>query len=203
MSDSKQRVTLAAESRNETGKGGARRVRRSGLVPAVVYSGGKEATNIAIKPLDLTRALTGPWRRNALIDLDVDGAKKSVMLKDLQKHPIKRVALHCDFVEVDLDKPISLKVPFQVTGRSAAVKAGGKVHTPRRYLNVRCKPADIPASIDLDTSDLGWGAHRASSVKMPDGVELIDDAQLTVLTISRPRGVVADEEAAPDQAAAT
>jgi large subunit ribosomal protein L25 len=199
---SNQKVKLAAVTRTATGKGGARRCRREGLVPGIVYSGGKEATAVAVKPLDLTRALTGPWRRNALIELELEGSTRVVMVKELQKHPLRRTADHIDFVEVDEATPREIKVPFAVTGRSAAVKAGGKIHTPRRYLRVKCAPSAIPVSIDLDSTSLDWGAHRASIVDVPEGVELLDDQHLTVLTISRPRGTAAETDEAATEAAA-
>jgi large subunit ribosomal protein L25 len=199
------KVMLKAQIRDVKGKGAARRARRAGAVPAVVYAGGKQATSISVQPLELVRALTTPARRNALIELDIAGqGTKNVMLKDLQKDPIKREATHADFVEVALDKPVDVMVPFVTTGRSAAVVAGGKLMLPLRELRVRCLPTAIPDTIEYDTTSLDWGAHRASDVTMPEGVELLIDPSLTVLTISRPRGTTEEEEttAAPAAAAA-
>jgi large subunit ribosomal protein L25 len=198
-----QKVTLKAQPRSAAGKGGARRVRRAGGVPAVVYSGGKEATSVTVQPLELSRALTTPWRRNALIQLEIEGeGTRNVMLKDLQKHPVMRHPTHADFVEVALDKPVKVAVPFETTGRSKAVQAGGKLQLPLRALNCRCLPEKIPATIELDTNDLDWGAHRAAIVQMPEGVEMLIDPTLTVATISRPRGTLESEEEGGEAAAA-
>jgi large subunit ribosomal protein L25 len=187
-------VILPATLRAGHGKGAARRLRSSGLVPGVVYSGGQQAVSISMTPKDLTKALLTPLRRNALILLDVEGKKRSVMLKDLQKDPIKRGPTHADFVELDLNKPVIVDVPFAITGRSKAVIAGGKTQVPMRALRVRVLPGQIPTEITLDTSDLGHGPHRASIVGMPAGVELMTDPMLTVVTITGPRGD-ADAEA--------
>jgi large subunit ribosomal protein L25 len=196
-------MNLSATVRDGHGKGAARRLRRAGLVPAVVYAGGSEATSVAVKPLELARALTGSHKRNALIDLEIEGkGARKVMLKELQKDPLMRTPRHADFVEVDVNKPINVKVPFVATGRSRAVQLGGKLHTPARTLNVRCLPTAIPATIEFDTSELDYGAHRAAAVTMPDGVELLDDLQLTVATISRPRGVQETDGEGEGEAAA-
>lgn len=192
------KVMLKAQLRDGSGKGAARRTRRDGMVPGVVYSGGKEATKVAIVPMDLTKALMTPARRNALIELEVDGgAKKHVMLKDVQKDPVRRHAVHADFVELDLDKPVDVFVPFVPTGRSPAVVAGGRLQLPLRELKVRCLPEKIPDAIEMDTSTLDWGAHRAKDVPMPEGVELLIDPSLTVVTITRPRGTVEAEDETP------
>lgn len=192
MSD---KVILKAQLRTGRGKGASRRARREGLVPAILYAGGKEATPLTVLPLDLTRALMTTARRNALIEMDLEGqGKKHVMLKDLQKHPVRREPTHADFVEVDLNKPVDVAVPFVPVGRSAAVVAGGKVELPLRALKIRCLPSAIPTAIELDTTDLDWGAHRATSLTMPEGVELLIDPSLTVLTITRPRGTVEEDE---------
>lgn len=193
-------VSLTATLRSAQGKGAARRLRRDGLVPAVVYAGGKDAVAISVTPKDLTKALMTPHRRNALIQLEIEGqGKRAVMLRDLQKDPLKRGPTHADFLEIDTSAPVTVNVPFFAVGRSKTVIAGGKIEVPLRSLRVRVLPSKIPAQIELDTTDLEFGAHRAKDVPMPEGVELLDDPMLTVVTISRARGGVAaegEEEAA-------
>lgn len=185
---------MSASVRNNSGKGVARRLRTAGHVPAVVYSGGNASTLLSVNPQELTKALMGPYRRNQVITLDVEGSEKTVMVRELQKHPTRRTALHVDFVQVSLDKPIVVKVPFFAVGRSKPVIAGGKLEAPMRTLRVRCLPSQIPECIELDTTSFGIGVYRAKDVTMPEGTELVDDAQLTVVTISRGRGAGADEQ---------
>lgn len=187
---------MSATVRTDSGKGTARRLRSAGQVPAVVYAGGNESTLLSISPKELTKAVMGPYRRNQVIDLDVDGTVKKVMVRELQKHPVRRTALHVDFVEVDLTKPVVVKVPFFATGRSKPVIAGGKLQVPMRTLRVRCLPDQIPERIEMDTTSFEIGVYRAKEVTMPEGAELLDDGQLTVVTISRGRGAATEEEAA-------
>lgn len=189
-------ITLACQKRDSRGKGAARRLRRNGSIPAVVYTAGNEATAITLSPLELARALSTPLRRNVLLTLDIEGTKKTVMVKELQKHPIKREATHADFVEVDPTKPVVVRVPFEAIGRSRPVIAGAKMQVPVRSLKVRVLPTAIPTVIQLDTTNLDYGVHRAKSVPVPEGVELLEDPMLTVVTISRPRGAAAESEAA-------
>lgn len=189
-------ITLSCETRDSRGKGAARRLRQKGAIPAVVYSAGNEATAISLNPLELAKALSTPHRRNTLLTLDVGGNKKTVMLKELQKHPLKRDATHADFVEVDPSKPVVVRVPFAATGRSKPVIAGAKMQVPVRTLKVRVLPTKIPTVIELDTTEFDYGVHRAKDVTMPEGVELLEDPTLTVVTISRPRGTVEGEEGA-------
>lgn len=194
-----QEVKLLAVVRDQKGKGAARRARRAGRIPAVVYTGGKEATSLELDPKDLAKALMGPYRRNVLIDLDVQDASgaskgsKKVMVRELQKDPVRRTPLHVDFVELDMAKPIVVAVPFFATGRSRAVIAGGKMQVPMRTLRVRCLPSNIPEKIELDTTEFDIGVYRAKDVPMPQGAELVDDGHLTVVTISRGRGAAAGE----------
>lgn len=183
-----EKFHVVAQVRSTTGKGFARRLRRDGGVPGVVYSGGKDATMVSVSPKDLSKALMGPFRRNQLISLEVDGATRSVMVRELQKDPIRRTAVHIDFIEVDEQQPVVVKVPFFATGRSKPVIAGGKIQVPLRTLRVRCLPAHIPERIDLDTTTFDIGVYRAKQVPMPEGVTLVDDGHLTVVTISRGRG---------------
>lgn len=181
-------IKIPCEKRDGRGKGAARRLRRSGSMPGIVYSAGNEATAITLSPKDLAKALSTPYRRNTLITLELGGATKTVMLKELQKDPIRRHPTHADFVEVDPKTPVVVRVPFTAVGRSKPVIAGAKMEVPVRNLKVRVLPTEIPVIIELDTTDFDFGVHRVKDVTMPSGVELLEDAMLTVVTISRPRG---------------
>lgn len=198
-----EEAKLAAAMREGTGKGAARRLRRQGRVPGVVYSGGKEAQPISVAPNELVKVLSGPFRRNALIALEIAGqGTRHVMVRELQKDPVRRSPVHVDFVEVDLSKPIVVKVPFVTTGRSKAVMAGGKMQVPLRWLRVRCLPKAIPQQIELDTTPLDFGIYRIRDITPPEGVKLVDDPMLTVITIGRPRGAAATAEEGAEAASA-
>lgn len=188
-----QTVKISAQVRDNRGKGAARRLRRAGSIPGVVYAAGSEAVSIALSPKELAKALSTPLRRNVLLSIDLDGKTKTVMLKELQKDPLRRTATHADFVEVDVSQPVVVRVPFAAIGRSKPVIAGAKMQAPLRSLKVRTLPTQIPTVIELDTTDFDFGVHRVRDVTPPAGVELLDDPMLSVCTISRPRGAAETE----------
>lgn len=191
---------LIAEVRTDNGKGAARRLRRTGMIPAVVY-GGKNgnAMSVAVSPKVLSKILLGAHRRNTLIELDVQKEGKSqekvmVMLKDLQKHVVRRNPLHVDFIKVYDDVEVKTAVPFLTSGRAESMVQGGKLNMAIRDLRVRSLPTQIPENITLDLTKLDYGAFRAGGVPLPKGVSLVEDAQATVLTIKIPRGQKAETE---------
>lgn len=199
-------VSLKASVRTETGKGAARRIRRADLMPAVVYGGKTEPISITTSPKEFTRVLLGPLRRNTVIELDIDDAGKSqkhqVMVRDLQVDVVRRNPRHADFVTVDSKVPVIVRIPFRAEGgRSAAMIAGGNLEIASRDIGVRVLPGKIPAAIVVDTVNLEYGAFRASDVTMPDGCELIDDGNNTVLTVKQPRGSTDEEDEAAAAAA--
>ncbi len=188
-------VQLKAEVRTEKGKGAARRLRRSGLLPGVVYQGGDSATSVAVSPKEFSKVLRGPLRRNTLINLELDGGAKTVMVKDIQIDPLRRTPKHVDFWAVDSSKPIEVRVPLHTTGRSKQVVAGAKLNVVLRTIKVSVLPDAIPEKIDHDITDSPVGPTRAKELNMPAGCTLLEQADLTVLTISRPRGAATTDAA--------
>lgn len=192
---------LIAEVRTGNGKGSARRLRRTGMIPAVVYGGkGGNAQAVAISPKVLTKILLGEHRRNTVIEIDMQTEGKStdkvmVMLKDLQKDVVRRNPIHVDFIKVYDDVKVNTAVPFLTEGRSDAMVQGGKLNMAVRELRISACPGDIPVNITLDLKDLEYGAFRAGKVPMPKGVSLLEKEDATVLTIKIPRGKTAEGEA--------
>lgn len=197
---------IHAQVRSTAGKGSARKDRRAGLLPAIVYSGGRDASSICVYPREIGKLLHSPLRRNVLIELDVkdengkDLKPKTVMVRDLQVHPVKRDLLHMDFVEIDPTQPVTVKVPIQLTGKSKAVTAGGKLEQVLHQLSVKSLPADIPASIAIDITDLKMGSTHASDLEIPAGLELATSSKAAILNIKIPKS--AEEEEAAEAAAA-
>ena len=185
------KILLKAEARSGTGKGAARRARREGKLPAVVYGKGGEATSITVEPRDFVKAMKGPFRRNAIVELDVDGKKHLSMVKEVQINPLRREPTHVDFCEVQNDQEVTVKVPFFTTGKSKAVTAGAKLQIALRYLRLRSTPEKIPEKITYDITDVSLGAYRAKSIELPEGVSLVDDGHVTVFTVARGRGAAA------------
>src|SRR5215468_6575593 len=150
-------ATLEATARDTFGKNEARRTRRDGKVPAVLYGGdGKEATPIAVEPRALLKILHSEAGQNTLISLKLAGAGDTrVLVKDFQLDPITHEVLHADFYRVAMDKLLQVTIPVQVTGEPKGVKQqGGILEHIRREIEIECLPADIPESIVVDVSEL-------------------------------------------------
>lgn len=177
---------LNVELRVRPGKGGSRKVRRDGLVPAVVYGKGIEPLNLRVDPKALEQAVATEAGWNTLITLKGDGPfdGKVVILKDMQLDAIRRDTQHVDFHAIDLTKDIAVMVPVQSVGKSQGEKEGGTLQLIRHELQVYCLPAHIPTSIEIEVSELQIGdSVHISEVTFPEGVESRHDVNFTVLTV--------------------
>lgn len=167
---------ITAEPRADQGKGASRRLRRDGKVPAIVYGAGAPAENIQFDHLKLSLAARNDWFASSILDLLVDGKRQKVLLRDLQKHPVKPQMLHLDFLRIDEAKPIRVYVSIRFLNqeKSAAAKTSGVVISHNQTeVEVSCLPKDLPEHIDLDLSDLALGdIVHLSDLKLPAGVEI-------------------------------
>jgi large subunit ribosomal protein L25 len=180
MADGK-RPTLDVEDRPERGTRAAKRLRREGYVPGVVY-GGKdgESTSFKVNWRDLRQVLTG----SALIDLKVGGKTRPVIVKDQQQHPIRDELLHIDLLEVRLDEKIQTQVSVHLEGAEEApgIKEGGVLEHVTHQLNIEALPTDIPEAIHVDVSGLEIAATmHLSEISPPAGVTFLDDPDETIL----------------------
>ena len=163
-------ATLAAATRSARGKNEARRLRRAGLLPAVVYGGiPVECQSVEVDPKALLRILHSESGINTLVDLQVDGsASGQVLIKDIQHDPVTNHLLHVDFFRLAMDKAITVTVPVTLSGEAAGVKQqGGLLDFVTREIQVECMPADIPEHVDIDVRELMMG----------DGVRVRDVAE--------------------------
>jgi large subunit ribosomal protein L25 len=180
---------LNVNSRSADGSRAARRLRRAGRVPGVVYGGDGEAVGFDADARDLRLALAGS---GAVLDLSIDGAKASpVVLKEAQRHPIHGETTHVDLLRVRLDEAISATVPLELQGADDApgVKEGGVLEQITRELNVEALPTAIPESIVHEIGEMQIGdTIPLSAIAMPAGVTLLDDPEETIVaTLSPPR----------------
>ena len=144
-------IIVAAESRTETGKNANRRLRTSGMIPGVLYGEKKKAVQIAVSPKEIGSILRSKTGENTLFDLELDGSRRKVILKEFQLEPIKGALLHADFYEVALDKELHVKVHVEVVGVAIGVKRdGGVLDFVTRELEIACLPTDIPEKIVVD-----------------------------------------------------
>jgi large subunit ribosomal protein L25 len=167
---------IKATVRADAGKGASRRLRRTGQVPAVVYGGHAEPTSIEILHNTVWLASAHEWFYSSIIDLNVDGKVQKVILRDMQRHPVKPLIMHMDFLRVSADEAIRVRVPLHFLNQdtSPAGKAGGVVITHEvNEVEVSCLPGNLPEYIELDLSSLKAGdTVHLSDIKLPAGVEI-------------------------------
>src|SRR3954468_15725345 len=194
-----QNSSLDVTARSVDGSRTARRLRRSGQVPGIVYGGGEEPAPFAVDGRLLRQALA---RRGAVLDLVVDGGQaQPVVVKDQQHHPVRGDLLHIDLLRVRLDRAIQATVPLELDGveESPGVKEGGVMEHITRELNIEALPNDIPDVIRLDVSGMDLNDPvPLEALTPPAGVTLLDDAAETVIaTVAIPR-VVEGGESEPE-----
>lgn len=193
-------VSLSANSRDDYGKGAARKIRAQGLLPAVIYRAGQPSTSISLDPLELENAFRRTGNRNTLVDLGVDGNNFVCLVKSTQRDPVSSILLHVDFYEVKDAESVTVSVPVEAVGKAAGVVAGGKLRVIRRDLTVSCKPGDIPATVQVDVTELNVGDFaRVSAIAAPKGVEIVAPNDFNVATVIGKRGqqeVELEEESA-------
>jgi large subunit ribosomal protein L25 len=186
---------LAVSSRAAGGSRAARRLRRSGRVPGVLYGGGGESVGFDADARELRLALAGS---GAVLDLSIDGqAPTPVVLKEAQRDPVRGETVHVDLLRVRLDEAIHAVVPLELTGVEDApgVKVGGVLEQITRELNVQALPTAIPESIVHDIGAMQIGETIAlEALATPPGVELLDEPDTMLATLSPPRLQVEEEE---------
>ncbi len=194
---------LEAQTRESFGKNEARRTRREGKVPAVLYGGdGKGATPISVAPKALLKILHSEAGQNTLIALKLAGAADArVLVKDFQLDPITHAVLHADFYRVAMDKLLQVTIPVVVYGEPKGVKQqGGLVEFIRRDIEIECLPADIPEHIDVDISELMLHEGvRVRDVATNPKWKPISDPDMMIVHVIMPK---AEEVAAPAEVAA-
>ena len=193
-----ERIKLQVKERERRGSADARRLRRDGYIPGVLYGRGKEPQTICVPERDLRRVLTGQGGLHAILDVVVEGKKTThaSILKDYQQDPLRGHISHIDLQEVPLDQPIQASVTVQLVGEPAGVKEGGVLSQVQREINVEALPMEIPEHIDLDVSGMAIGdTLRLADLGAMDGVTYIDNPEETVLaTVTLPTRVEEPEE---------
>lgn len=192
-----EKLKINAEAREVGKKGVNRRLRKGGLIPAVLYGRGQEARALSLPAKEFATKVKEAGL-NALIDLEIAGDKGKgplvVMLKEFQIDSLTRVITHVDLLKIDLREKVSVKIPVVVTGKAVGLTKGGLVEQSRRELEVNCLPGNIPESIEVDITalDIGDSLH-IRDVKLPEGVEVQSDVDFAIVSIVAPK----EEEAAP------
>jgi len=195
---SNKEIKLSAESRKEE-NGNINKIRSEGYIPAVIYGPDAENRNIKIKSVDFQRVFSEAGESH-LIDLSVDGeAPIKAIVKDTQKDPIKDGIIHVDFYRVNMNKKITAEIPLRFVGESKAVKEmGGTLVKNMDSIEVKCLPGDLVDGIDVDLTSLDdfHAAIRVGDIGLPEGMEVLNEAEELIASVAEP----AKEEAPQEQA---
>ncbi len=198
-----EQATIAAESREGSGKGPARAIRRAGLVPGVIYGGKQPPKSISVPLKDLERQVRTGRLTSTLMEIKLDGGSERVLPREVQLHPVTDRPLHVDFLRLKKGATIAVMVHvhFVDEEESPGLKRGGVLNTVRRDLELLCPIESIPEEISISLAGLDINdIIHIGSVKLPEGVTpVITDRDFTIASIAAPT-VVRDEDA--DTAAA-
>jgi large subunit ribosomal protein L25 len=195
-------TVLNAATGRTTGSPASRRLRREEQIPAVVYGLGMEPISITIDRRELRRALSGPSGVNTILDLTVDGQVYPAIVKELQRHPVRREVAHVDFLQVDLNVEFVVNIPVRLDGEAREVsRNNGLVDQQMNELAVRTTPRNIPDEIVVDISEMTVDTViHVGDVNLPEGVTAAVDADYTVVGVTILR--TGDVESAGDDAEA-
>jgi large subunit ribosomal protein L25 len=198
-------VTLEAQKRTTSGTAAARRSRREGIIPCVVYGAAQDEYPIQVDAKKFGDLLRHSASDNFLVDLQIEGAKeasKLALIQAVQHHPLNGQILHIDFNAVNENTEIHANVPLELTGVAPGVKAGGIVDQQHHELEVHCLPANLPETLSIDIGELEMGAAlHIREITFPEGVHPTLESDVIVVLVSEPR-VSADDVAADEAAAA-
>ncbi len=179
---------LKAEIRKETGKSIARKLRAIGKIPAVVYGAGEGTVPITVDRRELETLLRETHGESVVIKLKINRKTKSVLPKEIQRDPVTGRIIHVDFIALHKGEKVLVEVPLITVGESIGVKKGGILEVLVRSLEIRSKPDKIPPHIEVDISNLDIGESlHVRDIKLPKGVEVLEDPDEAILTILAPR----------------
>lgn len=185
--DNKVHVDL----RTNFGKGFARRLRAEGKIPAVIYGHGTDPVHVALPGHQVSLIIR---RANALLDLDIEGTSQLVLVKDVQKDPVRQIIEHIDLLVVNKGEKVTVEVPVFLTGESFS---GTIVTQDVTTIKLEVEATHIPEHVEVSVEGLEEGAHiTAGDVTLPKGAALLDDADLLLVAVSVPAAEIAEENAA-------
>lgn len=202
---------LKAELRQDKlGKGASRLLRRANLVPAIMYGGGEKPTNIKLVHHDVLKAIENEAFFSRILTVELNDKKYKAILRDLQRHPFKKIVLHMDFQRVSDDEVISMKIPLHFLNGELCegVKNGGVISHNISEINIRCQAKNLPQFVAVDLKNLALDQTiHLSELQLPEGVEIPEISlgaqhDLPVVSVHIPKIVVEDETKAADATAA-
>ncbi len=199
-------TTLVASTGRESGSAAARRLRREEKIPAVIYGQGMDPLPVTIDRRDLRIALSGAAGTNTILEIAVDGNKYPAVIRDLQRHPVKRTVAHVDFLRINMSEELTIAVPVRLIGEAKAVLAeGGLVDASQDTIDIITTPANMPSEISIDIASMQPGeVIRLGQIALPAGTRSLGDPDLPIVTAiagsraeAAPVAAVAEEASAP------
>lgn len=183
-----ERVALTAERRTETGKGPARRSRMADRIPAVIYGHGRTTESLSVARKEFDKVLHLLHGGSSIVDLTVDGVAVAALIREVQRHPIRKTVTHVDFYEIHAGERISLEVPLKLVGSPDGVRnAGGVLEQFLREVEIDVLPRDIPDHIEVDVTNLRVGASLHVRDLVVASARVLTDGDATICTVVPPR----------------
>jgi large subunit ribosomal protein L25 len=197
-----EQININGSLREAAGKGPNRKLRRSGMIPGVLYGNKKETVSLEIDPKDVLRILHSQTGENTIFALNIPGRETvNCMIKEYQLEPVSHALLHADFFQIAMDVALEVDVPLVTRGEAVGVKTeGGLLDIVHRELRVECLPGDIPEHIEADITNMKIGdLLRVKDLKVSDKIKILEDPDMVIITVEHPR---AEEVAAAEPAVA-
>ena len=196
---------LSAKGRDGQGKGDNRKLRQTGYIPAVIYGHNETTRSVAVNAHELELLFSRVHVENTIIDLDVEGEKKPIraLVREVQTHPARGSIVHVDFYQIHAGERVNIQIPLNFIGTPTGVRQGGILQHTMDELDVKVSSDNIPESIDIDVSALEIGdSVHVRDLKVPEGVEVLDNEDRSVCSVSPPQAGIAEAAVAPTEAVA-
>jgi len=198
-------ASLTATSRSDRGTGVARKLRQAGQVPAVIYGHGREPQSLVLITRDVDKLLSTVSAASTVIELAVEGKTARTLIREIQRHPVKRHIVHIDFQELVAGEKVTVSVPLKFVGTAEGVRnSGGILEETMHQVHIRVDPSIIPDHVDVDVTNLTIGhSLHIRDIKLPEGVLVLDDAGATVCVCTAPKTVTETTPGTEGEAATT
>lgn len=179
---------IKAEKRGAFGKNASRRLRREGMMPAVLYGADRANVPLTLKKKDLFTILMSESRERTIFQISYDSELKNVMIKELQRNPVTDEILHADFIQIAMDRALRVSIPVITVGEAVGVKTeGGFVDLITREVEIECLPKNIPERMEVDISNLHLRqSFKVGDLTAPEGVKLISRPDTLLVIIEAP-----------------
>jgi large subunit ribosomal protein L25 len=190
-------VSFNATARDTVGKGAARTLRSKGQVPAVIYGHGRDPQPLSLNARDLDKMLGHIQAESTVIEVSVGGQTAKTLIREIQRHPIKRQILHVDFQALVAGEKVTVSIPIVLIGVPEGVRLeGGVLDQTLREIEIEVDPANIPDRVEYDVTNMVIGdSVHISDLKVPEGVEVINGPETSVAVVAAPRAVIEETAA--------